>query len=105
MLCITFDGLVRWAPNQTVSSVVCTSGSEILAALQILESTVRTQRQLLDADKLNISVSAFAPEKFVSRDWFDNLVSRHPAHLITQAESGAYLRNSSRVPCVFSVDG
>ena len=48
--------------------------------------------------KMNISLSPFAPENLVSRDEFDNPFSRQPAHLHTQAESGAYLRDSSRVP-------
>ena len=38
------------------------------------------------------------PENLVSRDGFDSPVPRQPAHLHTQAESGAYLRDSSRVP-------
>ena len=50
--------------------------------------------------KWNISLSAFAPENLVSRDGFDSLVPRQPAHLQTQAESGAYLRDSSRVPYI-----
>ena len=33
-----------------------------------------------------------------SRDGFSHPVPRQPAHLHTQAESGAYLRDSSRVP-------
>ena len=37
-----------------------------------------------------ISPSAFAPENSVSRDGFGSPVSRQPAHLDTQAESGAY---------------
>ena len=38
-------------------------------------------------------------KKIVSRDgFFSRLVPRQPAHLHTQAESGAYLRDSSRVP-------
>ena len=37
-------------------------------------------------------------ENLVSRDGFSRPVSRQPAHLYTQAESGAYLRDSSRVP-------
>ena len=45
----------------------------------------------------NISLSAFAPENLVSRDGFGSPVPRQPAHLSTQAESGAYLRDSSRV--------
>ena len=39
-----------------------------------------------------------APENLVSRDGFVSPVPRQPAHLHTQAESGAYLRDSSRVP-------
>ena len=38
------------------------------------------------------------PENAVSRDGFSRPVPRQPAHLHTQAESGAYLRDSSRVP-------
>ena len=48
-------------------------------------------------EKMNISLSAFAPENLVSRDGFGSPVPRQPAHLHTQAESGAYLRDSSRV--------
>ena len=46
----------------------------------------------------NISLSAFAPENLVSREGFGSPVPRQPVHLHTQAESGAYLRDSSRVP-------
>ena len=38
------------------------------------------------------------PKNLVLRDGFGNPVPRRPAHLHTQAESGAYLRDSSRVP-------
>ena len=48
--------------------------------------------------KMNISLSAFAPENLVSRDGFGSPVPRQPAHLHTQAESGAYFRDSSRLP-------
>ena len=44
----------------------------------------------------NIPLSAFVPENLVSRDSFGSPVPREPAHLHTQAESGAYLRDSSR---------
>ena len=47
---------------------------------------------------MNISLSAFAPENSVSRDGFGIPVSRQPTHLHTQDGSGAYLRDSSRVP-------
>ena len=49
-------------------------------------------------NRKNISLSAFVPENLVSRDGFGSPVLRQPAHLHTQAESGAYLRDSSRVP-------
>ena len=48
--------------------------------------------------KMNICLSAFAPKNLVSRDGFGSPVPRQPAHLHTQAESGAYIRGSSRVP-------
>ena len=48
---------------------------------------------------MNIPLSPCVPENLVSRDGFSRPVPRQPAHLNTQAESGAYLlRDSSRVP-------
>ena len=47
---------------------------------------------------MNIPLSPCVPENVVSRDGFSRLVPRQPAHLHTQAESCAYLRDSSRVP-------
>ena len=47
---------------------------------------------------MNIPLSPCVPKNLVSRDGFSRPVSRQPAHLHTQAESGAYLRDSSRVP-------
>ena len=43
-------------------------------------------------------LSPFAPENLVSHDGFGSPVPRQPAHLHTQAESGAYSRDFSRVP-------
>ena len=48
--------------------------------------------------KINIPLSPCVPEKLVSRDGFSHPVPRQHAHLHTQTESGAYLRDSSRVP-------
>ena len=48
--------------------------------------------------KMNISLSAFAPENLVSRDGFGSPVPREPAHLHTQVESGINLRDSPQVP-------
>ena len=47
---------------------------------------------------MNIRLSPCVAENLVSRDGFSRPVPRQPAHLHTQAESGAYLRDSSRVP-------
>ena len=47
---------------------------------------------------MNIPLSPYAPENLVSRDGFSRPVPRQPARLHTQAESGACLRDSSRVP-------
>ena len=47
---------------------------------------------------MNISLSALGPENSVSRDGLGSFVPRQPAHLHIQAESGVYLRDSSRVP-------
>ena len=46
----------------------------------------------------NIPLSPCVPENLVSRDGFSRPIPRQPAHRHTQAESGAYLRDSSRVP-------
>ena len=46
----------------------------------------------------NIPLSPCVPENLVSRDGFSRPVPRQPAHLHTLAESGAYLRDSSRFP-------
>ena len=43
------------------------------------------------------SLSSFVPENLVSRDGFSSPVPRQPAHLHTQAEYGACLRDSPRV--------
>ena len=49
--------------------------------------------------KMNIYLSALAPENLVSRDGSGSPVPLQPAHLHTQAKYGAYLlRDSPRVP-------
>ena len=48
--------------------------------------------------KMNISLSAFAPENMVSRDEFGSPVPLSLLILHAQAESGAFLRDFSRVP-------
>ena len=51
--------------------------------------------QLNRENEHNISLSPFASEKMLSRDGCGGPVPPQPAHLQTQAESGAYLRDSS----------
>ena len=46
---------------------------------------------------MNIPLSPCVPENLVSRDGFGSSVPRRPVNLHTPAESGAYLRDSSRV--------
>ena len=48
--------------------------------------------------KMNIPLSPYAPENLVSQYGFSSPVPRRLSHLHTQAESGAYLRDSPRVP-------
>ena len=55
------------------------------------------------AGKIYFSLSPFAPENLVSIDGFGRPVPRQPAHLHTQAESGAYSRNSSRFSAAASI--
>ena len=50
---------------------------------------------------MSISLSPFAPENLVSRDGFGRPAPLQSAHLYTQAEYGAYLRDSSRVPWLY----
>ena len=49
--------------------------------------------------QLNRKSSSFTVRvNLVSRDGFGSPVQRQPAHLHTQAESGAYLQDSSQFP-------
>ena len=48
--------------------------------------------------EMNIFLSPYVPESLVSRDGFSRPVPRQLAHLHTQAEYGAYSRDSSRFP-------
>ena len=53
--------------------------------------------KLMRENGFSLSV-LFVPENLVPRDGFGSPVPRQLAHLHTQAGSGAYLRESSRVP-------
>ena len=55
-------------------------------------------RGQLNRQNIIFPLSPCVPENLVSRDGFSRPVPPQPAHLHTQAESGAYFRDSSRVP-------
>ena len=60
--------------------------------------TANPARGQLNSGKNDIFLSPFASENLVSRDEFGSPVPRQSAHLLTKAKSGAYLRDSSRIP-------
>ena len=65
--------------------------------------TIDQPRKVANSARGQLNREIFAPENLVSRDGFGSPVPRHPAHLHPQAESGAYSRDSSRVP-LYKVD-
>ena len=65
-------------------------GHTHIARVWINRVRLPTLHVVSETGKINISLSAFVPEKLVSRDGFGSPVPRRPAHLHTQAESGAY---------------
>ena len=56
------------------------------------------RRGQLNKENKYFPASPFAPENLVSRDGFASPVPRHLAHLQTQAEYDAYMRDSSPFP-------
>ena len=79
---------------------VCTYVCTVITYSRVWINRVRLPILLVVSctGKNNIPLSPCVPENLVSRDGFSRPVPRQPAHLHTQAESGAYLRDSSRVP-------
>ena len=55
-------------------------------------------RGQLNKKKKNIFLAPFPPKNLDSRDGFGSSAPRQPVHLYTQAECGAYFRDSSRFP-------
>ena len=80
-----------------VCMYVCMYGHHICQSLDQPGKVANPARGQLNR-KMNISLFAFAPDNLVLREGFSRPVPRQPAHLHTQAESGAYLQDSSRVP-------
>ena len=71
--------------------------SHIIARVRINRVRLPILLVVSQTGKMIFSLSVFAPENLVSRDGFGSPVPHQPAHLHnTQAESGAYLRGSSR---------
>ena len=77
---------------------VCMYGHTYNKSMDQPDKVASPARGQLNRKNEYISLSAFGPENLVSRDGFGSPVPRQPAHLHTRAESGAYLRDSSRVP-------
>ena len=77
---------------------VCMYGHTYSKSMDQPGKVAKSCSWLAEQGNIDIFMSAFAPENLVSRDGFGSPIPRQPAHLHTQAESGAYLRDSSRVP-------
>ena len=90
---VTTEGVrVSWT-----SMYVCMYGHHIKQSMDQPGKVANPARGQLNREN-NIPLSPCVPENLVSRDGFSRPVPRQPAHLLTQAESGASLRDSSRVP-------
>ena len=86
-----------WGRSICLVMYVCIYGHTHSKSMDQPGMVANPARGQLNRGNMNISLSAFAPENLISRDGFGSPVPRQPAHLHTQAESGAYLRDSSRV--------
>ena len=84
--------------SRPMNTTICMYSHHIIARVWINQVRLPILHVVSWTGKMNISLSAFAPENLASRDGFGSLVPRQPAHLHTQAESGAYIRDSSRFP-------
>ena len=88
---------VLYISSMYVCMYVCMYGHHIYRSMNQPGKVTNPARGQLNREN-NIPLSPCVPENLVSRDGFSRPVPRQPAHLHTQAESGAYLRDSSRVP-------
>ena len=84
-------------PSKTISLITRFGTNSTVWINRVTFKVVNPARGQLNR-KNPPSLSAFTPENLVSRDGFGSPVPRQPAHLYTQAESGAHLRDSSQVP-------
>ena len=98
--CNTVIMLTAFPPHASPFTVCNTVCSMIITSHVGRVRINRVRLPILDVvsrtGKMNISLSPFAPGNLVSRDGFGSSLPRQSAHLHTQAESGAYLRDSSR---------
>ena len=79
------------------STYVCMYGHTLSKSMDQPGKVANPARGQLNNEN-NIPLSPCVPKNLVSRDEFSRPVPRQPAHLHTEAEPGAYLRDSSRVP-------
>ena len=73
-----------------LTGVVCMYGHTYSKSMDQPGKVANPALGQLNREIRDISLSAFAPENFVSRDGFGSPVPRQPAHFNIQAESGAY---------------
>ena len=90
-------GIILFDPILLPHMYVCMYGHHIQQSMDQPGKIANPARGQLNREN-NIPLSPCVPENLVSRDGFNRPVPRQSAHLHTQAESGAYLRDSSRVP-------
>ena len=76
---------------------VCMYGHTYSKSIDQPSKVSNPARGQLNRENKYLYLSVFVPENLVSRDGLGSPVPRQPTHLHTQAESGAYLRDSSRV--------
>ena len=81
-----------------VCMYVCMYGHHIYSRVWINRVRLPILLVVSWTGEINLPLSPCVPENLVSRDGFSRPVPLQPAHLHTLAESGAYLRDSSRVP-------
>ena len=96
-----FSMLHRWHQRRTLHKgiIVCMYvWSSHIARIRINRVRLPILLVISWTGKINVPLSPFAPENLASRGGFGSPAPRQYAYLHTQAESGAYLRNSSRFP-------
>ena len=70
----------------SINTCVCMYGHTHIARVWVNRVRLAVLLVVSRAGKMNVSLSAFAPENLVSRDGFGGPIPHEPAHLHTQAK-------------------